>query len=97
MAEWMLEDEFGDVIGKARRGNGLSVEELAEASDVEAAVVAAFEGYRRDPSELESGALAEALGLRAAQLWELAQEGWLPQRPDPDLGDGTVVESLYFA
>ncbi|MXX66284.1 MAG: MBL fold metallo-hydrolase [Chloroflexi bacterium] len=97
MAEWMLEDEFGDVIGKARRGNGLSVEELAEASGVEAAVVAAFEGYRRDPSESESGVLAEALGLRAAQLWELAQEGWLPQRPDPDLGDGTVVESLYFA
>lgn len=96
MAEWILEDEFGDVIGKARRGNGLSVEELADDAGVDAAAVAAFEGYRRDPSESESSALAAALGLRPAQLWELAQEGWLPERPDPDLGDGTRVESLYF-
>ncbi len=97
MTDWMLEDEFGDVIGKARRGNDLSVEQLAEAGGVDAAAIAAFEGYRRDPSESESNALAEALGLRPAQLWELAQEAWLPERPDPDLGDGATVESLYFA
>ena len=97
MAEWMLEDEFGDVIGKARRGNDLSVEQLAEKSGIAPAAVSAFEGYRRDPSESESGSLADALGLRADQLWELAQEGWLPERSDPGLGDGVVVESLYFA
>ena len=27
---YTLEDEFGDIIGKARRGNGLSVDEVAE-------------------------------------------------------------------
>ena len=97
MAEWMLEDEFGAVIGKARRGNDLSVEQLAAASGIDAAAIAAFEGYRRDPDRAESDSLAAALGLRPAQLWELAQEAWLPERPDPDLGDGTTVESFYFA
>ena len=30
---YTLEDEFGDIIGKARRGNGLSVGEVATKQD----------------------------------------------------------------
>ncbi len=96
MAEWILEDEFGDVVGKARRGLGLSVDQLAVAAGLPAETVAAFEGYRRDPDREQSRALAVSLGLRPDQLWELAEEAWLPEPPSPDLGGGVRVDSLYL-
>ncbi len=91
-----LEDEFGDVIGKARRGTDLSVAELAKRSGIATTTIEAFEGYRRDPERAQSDAIAAALGLRPGPLWELACESWLPEPVDYDLDDDVRVEPLWF-
>jgi len=75
----MLEDEFGDVVGKARRGLGLTVEELAVRTNVPARSIAEFEAYKARPTPEEVARLAAALSLREGPLGELAREAWEPR------------------
>ena len=92
----MLEDEFGDLIGKARRGLGISAEELSRRSGVGEADIAAFEGYRRDPSREQSDALAAVVGLEPSRLWEIANESWEPA-PATGMISGTYpVENVWY-
>ena len=60
-----LEDEFGDVIGKARRGHGLSPTAVASAVGVTEDALAAMESYERLPTRDEVERFARA--LRAAR------------------------------
>lgn len=92
----MLEDEFGDVIAKALGGLGLSAEELAGRSGVEAQAIAAFEGYRQDPSREQSDALARVLGLDPNKLWDSARAAWGPRPVDPLLGGRYPVEKVWY-
>ncbi len=69
-----LEDEFGDVIRKARSGLGLDVASVAAACGLTERDVKSMEVYTRRPSDVEVDRLASTLGLRASALRALANE-----------------------
>jgi glyoxylase-like metal-dependent hydrolase (beta-lactamase superfamily II) len=73
-----LEDELGDIIGKARRGLGLSPRQLATASGLTAAVVVNIEGGIVTPGRDDLARLAIALNLSAPKLAAIALDGWQP-------------------
>lgn len=75
----MLEDEFGDVIGKARRGLGLTTAELARLTGVPEVEIERFEAYKADPTDAQVVALAQVLTLRPEPLRELARKAWQPE------------------
>ncbi len=76
-----LEDEFGDIIKKARQGQGLSIGDLATRSGVASGEITILERAGRTPTEPEVRALAAALALRAEPLVAIALGGW---QPDPE-------------
>ncbi len=89
-----LEDEFGDVIGKARRGLGLEPAEAAQRADLDEAVVRSMEDYERQPTRAESDRLAAALELHAPSLWDVATEAWRPQAQPATLDGGLEVRMI---
>lgn len=93
----LLEDEFGDIIQKARTGRGLSVGDLAQQSGVSAEAIAAFESYARQPESAAVDRLAAALGLDAASLWQIASGNYVPAPVSPDLDGGLSVRTFTFA
>jgi len=89
-----LEDEFGDVIGKARRGLGLEPADVARRADLDAAAVQSMEDYERQPTRAESDCVAAALELHAPSLWDVASEAWRPQAQAPRLAGGLQVRMI---
>lgn len=87
-----LEDEFGDVVRKAREGLGLSLEEAARRAGMNPGRLAAFEAYQEAPSREESDALARLLGLGREALWRMAKDEY---RPEVDL-DGLDCDIVSF-
>ena len=85
---YTLEDEFGDIIGKARRGQDLSQSEIATAAGITEAELSRMEQYTLKPTETQVFRLAEVLNLDGAKLLDIATEQWepeLPQRSDTNL------------
>jgi glyoxylase-like metal-dependent hydrolase (beta-lactamase superfamily II) len=78
-----LEDLFGDVVGKAQRGLGLSTPEVAQRAQVSEAAVDAVKAGAPDPMTLQR--IAPVLGLHAASLLAMAAGDW---RPEPVTLDG---------
>jgi glyoxylase-like metal-dependent hydrolase (beta-lactamase superfamily II) len=79
-----LEDEFGDVVGKARRGQELSIDDLAERTKIEARVLEAIEAYEGPTDEGVVRGLAEALGLHEGKLQVSAEAAFFPAVPHPE-------------
>jgi glyoxylase-like metal-dependent hydrolase (beta-lactamase superfamily II) len=77
-----LEDDFCDIMKKARFGQGLGIETLAELAKVEQADVERLEKGHRLPTKGEIQGISQALHLRVGPLVSLTLEGWLPQ-PQP--------------
>lgn len=76
-----LEDEFQDIIKKARYGLGLSTEQVAQKVRCAEKRLQALEEGAALPSENEVRELAHALSLNGEALWNIAQ-GWVPSSPD---------------
>jgi hydroxyacylglutathione hydrolase len=78
-----LEDDFCDIIKKARTGLGLSVDAVARMAGLPSGNIAALERGVCQPDRSEVQALAKALGLRSEPLEQVAIEKWEPaaQRP----------------
>jgi glyoxylase-like metal-dependent hydrolase (beta-lactamase superfamily II) len=79
-----LEDDFCDIIKKARMGLGLSVRDVAHKSGLSEVEIADLErgGQPRNRSAVE--ALAKSLGLRSEPLAHIAIDKWEPvTRPAP--------------
>lgn len=76
-----LEDDFCDIIKKARRGRGLSLGDLAQASGLSAGDVTILERGGRLPAQGEIEALAAALHLRTAPLLHIVLDRWMPAPP----------------
>jgi hydroxyacylglutathione hydrolase len=75
-----LEDNVGDIIGKAQRGLGVSDSELAKKAGVDLQMIRKLrEG---DPDEAALRCVAPVLDLAAAPLCELANGEWRPERID---------------
>jgi hydroxyacylglutathione hydrolase len=87
----MLEDEFSDIIKKARTGLGLGLEEESKRSGLDLAVVRELDAGRRTPSPREVSALASALELDGEKLISLACEGWEPAPHDHALDDAVIT------
>ena len=73
-----LEDEFSDIIKKARTGQGLSVGDMTRMTGLSGGDITALERGVRPPGRNEVRALAQALGLRAGPLEHIAIEQWEP-------------------
>ena len=76
---YALEDEFGDIIGKARRGQNMSQSQTATAVGITESELARMEQYTLKPTEAQVFRLAEILNLDGAKLLDIATEQWEPE------------------
>ena len=91
-----LEDELGDIIGKARRGLGLSPRQLAQDSGLPATTIVNIEAGLGAPRRDDLAHLAAALNLSAPKLAAIALDGWLPECPVLDhWGHVAEIRSFY--
>lgn len=74
----LLEDEFGDIIGKARFGLDLSAEHVAGQVGISTAELQVLEDCRRSPTRAQNDALAAMLNLDPERLWAVAQDAYVP-------------------
>ncbi len=82
MASIPLEDEFADIVAKARLAQ--SPEEVAKAAGVSEQDLRALENYERQPTEHEARALARVLNLDADRLLAVANGTWSPAKETVD-------------
>jgi glyoxylase-like metal-dependent hydrolase (beta-lactamase superfamily II) len=73
-----LEDDFSDILKKARTGQGLSVGDVARMTGLPGGDITALERGDQPRDRMEVRALAKALGLRAGPLEQIAIEKWEP-------------------
>ncbi|MBI5197078.1 MAG: MBL fold metallo-hydrolase [Nitrospirae bacterium] len=74
-----LEDEFGDILQKARQGAGMSVNDLAGAAGIPEKVVQEMESCTVQPSPAQIRTLAGLLRLDGERLTAIAQKQWAPR------------------
>jgi len=79
-----LEDDFCDIIKKARIGQAWSVADVARMTGLPGGDITELERGVRPPDRIEVRALAKALGLRAGPLEQIVLEKWVPQ-PIPSI------------
>ena len=89
-----LEDEFSDILKKARTGQGVSVGDVARMTGLPGGDITALERGDQPRDREEVRALAKALGLRAEPLEQIALNKWEPvaQRMPPwvDMVQGSI-------
>jgi hydroxyacylglutathione hydrolase len=73
-----LEDNVGDIIGKAQRGLGISDSKLAEKARVDSETIRKLREGNVDEAALLS--VAPILGLNAQALRDLAKDEWYPKK-----------------
>jgi glyoxylase-like metal-dependent hydrolase (beta-lactamase superfamily II) len=79
-----LEDDFSDILKKARAGRKLSVGDVARLTGLPGADITALERGDELRDRAELAAISKALGLRLAALEAIVVEKWLP-RPLPQM------------
>ena len=89
-----LEDDFSDILKKARTGQGLSVQDIARATGLSNADIATMEqgGQARGRTDVQK--LAKALGLRSTPLEQVAIDKWEPAPQQVPVGIETVHGSI---
>lgn len=80
----ILEDEFGDILEKARDGKNWSQADLAQAVNVPVHDIQRMERYELIPDDAGISAVAAALDLDASALHAIAHEAWQPEPPRDD-------------
>ncbi|MEW6755779.1 MAG: MBL fold metallo-hydrolase [Candidatus Latescibacterota bacterium] len=91
-----LEDEFGDVVGKARRGLEVAVEELAADVGLPPADIARIERYELIPDPPAIARLAERLELHPARLEAASRRAFFPAWPHGRTVEGLTVEMMVL-
>jgi glyoxylase-like metal-dependent hydrolase (beta-lactamase superfamily II) len=74
-----LEDDFSDILKKARTGQGLSVREIAHATGLSGEAISTLEGGGQPQDRAAVQVLAKALGLRPAPLEQVVIDRWEPK------------------
>lgn len=82
----MLEDDFGDIIGKSRYGKGKNLAELSRQSNVSETRISALEAYA-PPTQDEVFSLGSSLDLNLEKLRISAEASWAPSIKRPYLVD----------
>ena len=78
-----LEDEFCDILKKARFGQGQGLAALAELTQIEPSDLESLEKGQRLPTKGEIHHICQALHLRFHSLVAITLDGWVPQ-PQPE-------------
>lgn len=91
-----LEDEFGDVIAKARRGQEIAVAALAARVGLTAGDIAKIEDYELVPAADAIERLAAALGLHPGKLQASAAQAFFPRCPAGRSMAGAQVEMMVL-
>jgi glyoxylase-like metal-dependent hydrolase (beta-lactamase superfamily II) len=90
-----LEDDFTDIVKKARMGQELSVDDMARSTGLSAREVTALERGERLPTAVEVETIGKALKLRTTPLVDIALAGWTPAVTPASVNDGiTGVETV---
>src|SRR5215208_4668431 len=90
----LLEDDFSDILKKARIGRGLSVGDVARTTGLPGGDITALERGAPPRDRGEVRALAKALGLRAAALEQIAIDQWTPVSQQPPAWVETIHGSI---
>ncbi len=85
-----LEDEFCDIVKKARMGQGHSLEEVARLAGLSLNELEGLEKGARAPSAVEAASCAKTLSLKPSALHAVAIEQWEPA-PSPAWVETAVV------
>ena len=91
-----LEDEFGDVVGKARRGQEIAVAALADRVGLTAGDIAKIEDYELIPAADAIERLAQVLGLHPSKLQASAAQAFFPCDPAGRSAAGAQVEMMVL-
>ena len=91
-----LEDEFGDVVGKARRGQEIAVAALADRVGLTAGDIAKIEDYELIPAADAIERLAQTLGLHPGKLQASAAQAFFPRDPAGGSMAGAQVEMMVL-
>ncbi len=78
-----LEDDFCDILKKSRAGQGLSVSDVSRITGLSVSEISSWERGEPVRSRAEVRTLAQALGLRAEPLGQIAIDQWEPQVQRP--------------
>ncbi len=89
----MLEDEFGDIIRKARLGLELSLATVAAETHVPVADLEAWEKYQGGPEPEALGRLAVRFNLPVVQLADSLAVAYEPESP-PDQVEGIGIRRI---
>ncbi len=91
-----LEDEFGDVVAKARRGQEIAVAALASRVGLTAEDIAKIEDYELIPAADAIERLAQVLGLHSDKLQASAAQAFFPRDPAGRSIAGAQVEMMVL-
>ena len=91
---YILEDEFGDIIQKARSGRGLSVAQVARETQLSQEQLSKMENYTLKPTAEQVDKVAAVLGLSAPKLLDIAMERWAPEKWNVNFDDAITVIPL---
>lgn len=89
-----LEDDFCDIIKKARLGQSQSVSSVAQRSQLTERDLQSLERGIRSPDQFEVQALSSTLGLRSQPLIEIAINGWEPETSPEWINQESVVITI---
>ncbi|NKB81328.1 MAG: MBL fold metallo-hydrolase [Nitrospirales bacterium] len=88
-----LEDDFCDIVKKARLGQGQLVTDIARQANLSAKAIESLEQGDRLPSAEEVEAVGQALALKPQALTDIVLEGWRPATL-PSWVDKSIVTIL---
>ncbi len=88
-----LEDEFGDIVQKARMGLGLTLRQVSERADIPLHQLEKMESCSHTPSKEDVSSLAGILGLHPDKLYAIATGSWHPgEFPSDRLSDIVIID-----
>lgn len=75
-----LEDEFGDIIKKARKGLGTSLKDLALKTKIDEKDISLMESYKLKPNEKQLKNISKVLNLSEKKLINITLNNWEPKK-----------------
>ena len=94
MMAYVLEDEFGDIIRKARNGKKMSLGQVASCADITDGQLTQMENYALAPTESQVYKIAQGLGLHGTKLLDIAMRRWNPAPLDTESDESLEVVTV---